>query len=150
MRVHILSSRTGRSAELLRKILPCEVYSEICPERWRPGDVVVSLGYMKRIPRGVYNEWFTVNVHPGPLDELPGKHPQLRALADLGRTTTRVVLHQIQSDAYDVGEELASIEVAITEEDRDEPPRFLQRTRLIGVHLLAAWLIGQGAEYYEL
>lgn len=116
-----------------------------------PSDtILVSLGYMYRIPRGIYERYPTINVHPGGLPELAGRHPQIRALADLKRESTSVVLHQITSDRYDEGPILLQVEVKITEADRDDPLYFMERTRQIGVHLVAAYLIGKGAELVEL
>ena len=150
MNVYTLSSRTGRSHELLSQLVVCEVmdiaeYSQgfMIPEK---NATIVSLGYMKRIGASIYQNYVTVNVHPGTLPLLAGRHPQLRALAKLDRLSTDVVLHRVESDEYDTGEILAQQEVKITEKDRDDPNAFFERTRRIGVYLTAAWLIGQGVE----
>ena len=100
---------------------------------------------MKRIPESIWSKCLTVNVHPGILPVFAGRHPQLRALADLKRSYTAVILHSIVSDEYDVGPGLSTTLVDITERDRDDPNAFFERTRLIGVYMVAAFLIGKGA-----
>ena len=148
MRVYVISSRTGRSFKLLRKLVHCHEFTsfdDLCND-----DILVSMGYMRKIPLHVYSAIYTVNVHPGTLPELAGKHPQLRALAELKRSFTHVILHRVESDNYDQGRVLLRQEVIIRESDRDNPTEFFERTRRIGVYLAAAWLIGQGVGYDEL
>jgi len=144
MQVYVIGSRTGRSYELLSKLVKCHYLSSLERFNWAEGDLLVSMGYMKKIPPSVYKNVPTINVHPG--WTYPGKHPQLRALANFSREWTDVTLHRVESDTYDVGEVLARQEVKITEADRDDPNTFFERTRRIGVYLTAAWLIGQGVE----
>ena len=142
MQVYVISSRTGRSFELLSQLVKCEQLTDF--SELGSGDILVSMGYMKKIHSSVYKRAFTVNVHPG--IGFPGRHPQLRALAILDLEWTDVTLHRVQSDEYDQGEHLARVVVNVTEKDRDDPNAFFERTRRIGVYLTAAWLIGQGAE----
>jgi len=144
MQAWILSSRTGRSFTYLRALVNVHFLTEFT--HLKKDDILISMGYMKRITPDVYDRFLTLNVHPGGLFEFPGRHPQIRALAELDRKKTFVTLHRIQSEEYDTGEVISQVEVMITEKDRDDPNAFFERTRLIGVYLTAAYLIGQGVE----
>jgi len=156
MKVLVLSSRTGKSLEMLHELY--RVHSAVCSakapwgvvrlntprteEQWEAlnamrFDIAVSLGFMSHIPAAFFRRTQTINVHPGKLPLFKGKDPQLQALK-AGVEWTAVTVHRVVEE-IDSGKILVEVPVRITNIDH-HLPEFEDRLRTIAVYTVAALL----------
>ena len=158
MKVLVLSSRTGKALRMLnelypihtaaaasnvtRGILPLQVpktdrqWKELLDKNY---DVVLSLGFMKHIPKVLFENVLTLNVHPGKLPIFKGKDPHIQALK-AGADCTAVTIHKV-TEEFDSGEIIVEVPVRITSLDW-RPERFEDRLRTIAVYATASLLYG--------
>lgn len=158
MKVLVLSSRTGRALHMLNDIYPIHaavsatnvprgilaIETPRTKEQWEKilsmyFDVVISLGFMKHIPRTIFENVPTLNVHPGKLPDFKGRDPHIQALR-AKVDYTAVTIHKVIEE-LDSGEVVVEVPVRIS--SLDYPAQsFEDRLRHIAVLATAAFLYG--------
>jgi folate-dependent phosphoribosylglycinamide formyltransferase PurN len=158
MKVLVLSSRTGKALRMLNELYPIHAAAAsanvprgvlsypvpVTVTQWekllgRNFDLVVSLGFMKHIPKEFFRFVPTVNVHPGKLPDFKGRDPHMQALKARADWTA-VTIHRVEEE-LDSGEILVEVPVRITQMDY-RVADFEERLRKIAVYATAAFLNG--------
>jgi phosphoribosylglycinamide formyltransferase-1 len=103
-------------------------------------DLVVSLGFMRILPKEFVDRFPTINTHPALLPSFPGAHAVRDALA-AGVSQTGSTVHWVD-EGVDTGKVIAQVPVAISASDTEESlhERIKIAERLLIVETLQAFI----------
>ncbi len=141
----ILSDKDSPALEIARSLGINDFYLPMLADRglWNQAlieqvaklapDLVVSVGFMKILPKEFITRFKTINTHPALLPLYPGAHAVRDALAD-GATKTGTTVHWVD-EGVDTGPIIAQKELAISsgesEESLHERIKILERSLIV-------------------